>query len=305
MKKSFLIACAAVGLLLGSCAGTPQPKELSEIQNADINDSVAYYWGQMLATRYWQQSKRDSTLSTPEGKEAYIKGFQAAFDMAKADNEAFNIGLYSGIEVFLGITSNNEYFSIDIDKETLLSGLAMGMKSDTAVNAIDVDAKMKELTSQLQLQKEARDRVVADSLITAKMKTDGFKKNEKGYIYKITSEGKGNKLEPMDQVLLEISFSKIDGTPLIPTMGAEKFVVDQNRYGHYINTAIKDMPVGSSYQYLSMAADVFGSNMPRQLNVGSADVILWTVKIAGYCDNEGKPSETVVKATPIVEKKTK
>lgn len=299
MKKTILMVFAATGLLLGSCAGTPESKQLGEIQDADVNDSVAHYWGQMLAARYWDSSKQDTTLSTPAGKEAYMKGFQAAMDMVKVDDEAYNMGLYSGLEAALGIVATNENFLIDVDKATLLSALAWGMESDTTVNIAEVQEAMQKLTMRLQMEKEARDRALSDSLIAEKMKAEGFKKNAKGYVCKAVTEGKGNNVEPLDRLLVELSFSKANGMPLIPSAGPSPFVVDQNPYGQYINDAVKDMTIGSTYQFLSVAADVFGRNVPRQYGIGSSDLIVWTAKVVGYCDEKGEPSETPVKAEPL------
>lgn len=301
MKKQIIMMFAAVGLLMSSCVGKPEPKTLEEIPNADLNDSIGHYWGQLLSSRYWQMTKQDSELATEASKDAYLEGFQTVINLAKNDNNAFNMGMYSAIEAMLGMVQANADFNIDIDREAMLLALAYGMQSDTIVDYATVDAKMRDITMRLQKEKEARERVEADSIIASKMKTDGYDKDLKGNAYKNLQVGEGAKIESNDQILAEISFGKIDGTPLFPSMGASKLVVDQNQYPLIINEILKDMNIGTTRVYLLVATDVFGANVPRQLGVKSSDVVILTIKVVGYCDEEGKPTEKATKAMPVVE----
>ena len=303
MKKQLIILFAGISVLMASCISKPEPRTLDDIPSADINDSIAHYWGQMLSNRYWQMAKQDSAMKTADGKESFLEGFQAIMSMVKNDDNAFNMGMYSAIDAMLGMVQANKDFMIDVDRTTMLSAIAWGMQSDTIVDIAKADAMMRTITMRLQREKEARERVVADSIIAEKIKADGYERDLKSNVYKEITKGNGSKVESNDQILADISFSKIDGTPLFPSTGASKFVVDQNQFPSIVNEMIKEMNIGSTRQFLAVAADVFGGNIPRHLGIKSSDVVVFMVKVVGYCDDNGNPSDVAIKAKPLDDKK--
>ena len=299
MKKQFILAATAVGLMLSSCVNTPKPKTLEELASADLNDTIGYYWGQQLSNRYWHMAKQDSLLKNESGKKSYLEGFQAVMELVKSDDNAYNMGMYSAIEAMLGMMQANKDYLMNIDKDNMLSGLAYGMQTDSIVDYVVVQNEMEKIFMRLQKEKTLRDKEKADSLISKKMKSEGYDRDLKGNVYKETTKGDGAKIESNDQLLVEISFSTLDGVPLFPSTGATKFIVDQNQFPPIVNESIKEMNVGSTRQFMVAATDLFGGNIPRHLNINSTDAVLYVVKVVGYCDDKGEPSDVAIKATPV------
>ena len=98
MKVKYLGALALGATMLVGCGTVPQSKELSEISNATMADSLAYYLGEQGAMAYWQAAAQDTTLKTEAARAAYLKGFQKGMESI-SEEDAYNRGVSQGMNL--------------------------------------------------------------------------------------------------------------------------------------------------------------------------------------------------------------
>lgn len=86
------IAAVGVAALLASCSGN-NGKSIKEANPGTSSDSISYYYGQMVAQAMYNTAATDSTLNTPEGREAFFKGYQAVLEMYMNADPAYAQGM--------------------------------------------------------------------------------------------------------------------------------------------------------------------------------------------------------------------
>ena len=127
------------------------------------------------------------------------------------------------------------------------------------------------------------------------MQKSNYQKDVNGLVYKVMAEGKGDKLENDQMVLVEMIMTDVAGKPLVPgDVKPQKVVVGQHHYISILNQVLPMMQVGSAYKVLGSATELLGPQS-RQFRLKGSDVACLDVKVVGYCDEKGELSETPIK----------
>lgn len=294
MKVKYLGALALGAAILTGCGTAPQPKELKEISNATMADSLAYYLGEQGAMSFWQNAAQDTTLKTEAARLAYLKGFKKGMEVMTED-EAYNKGLSQGMNLAMYLGTLKKEYDVDLKKDPALAGLAYGMQNDTIVNPGMLQQAIMPIGMQLDAIKAKKDKEIADKKIAEEMQKSNYQKDVNGIVYKVMTEGQGDKLENDQMALVELVMTDVAGKPLMPTdVKAQKIVVGQYHYVPMLNKVLPMMKVGSTYKVLGSATELFGPQA-RQFRLKGSDVACMDVKVVGYCDENGELSETPIK----------
>lgn len=297
MKVKYLGALAIGAMMLVGCNSTPQPKELSQINNATLEDSLAYYLGQQGAMSFWRGSLQDTTMKSESAKAAYLAGFKKGMEIVSAE-DAYNNGLAQGLSLAMYYKTFEKEYGMKMANDPALAGLAYGMQSDTIVNPSKLQQGLMPLGMKVEAIKEAKDKEEADKKIAEEMQKSGYQRAENGVIYKVVAEGQANKLENAEMVLVELTMTDVAGKPLIPTeVKPQKMVVGEYEYAPIMNKVLPMMSVGSTYKILGSAKDLFGPQA-RQFRMKGSDIGCIEVKVVSYCNEEGEASATPVKQQP-------
>lgn len=294
MKMKYMGVLAISAIALTACNSTPQPKELSEFSNATMQDSLAYYMGEQGAMNFWRSAMQDTTLKTDAAKASYLKGFQKGMDMVMED-EAYNQGLIQGVNLANYLRSLNKDFELDLQNDRAVAGLAYGMQNDTIVNPNDLQQAIMPIGMRLEAEKAKKDKAIADQKIDEEIKKSGYKKDANGIVYKVVEEGKGKKLENDEYVLVQLTMTDLEGNSIVPTDSKpQKMTVGKYNYSPVVNRALPMMNIGSTYKVIGSSTDIFGPQA-RQFRLKDSDVVCVEIKVTGYCNEKGEPSDTPLK----------
>ena len=294
MKAKYLGALVLGATMLVGCETVPQSKELSEINNASMADSLAYYLGQQGALAYWQATVQDTTLKTEAARAAYLKGFKKGMETITED-EAYNRGVNQGMNLAMYFKTLKAEYDVDLTDNPALAGLAFGMQNDTIVNPGMLQQAIMPIGMQLDAIKAKKDKEIADKKILEEMQKSNYQQDANGLVYKVVAEGNGDKLENDQMVLVELRMTDVAGKPLVPAdVKPQKVVVGQHSYISKLNQVLPMMKVGSAYKVLGSAIDLFGPQS-RQFRLKGSDIACLEVKVVGYCDENGEMSDTPIK----------
>lgn len=273
-KYTFLIALTW-GLMV-SCNGKSVVE--SNLRNADFKDSVSWYLGQSAAMYYWQGAASDSILAGNIGREAYEKGFRKGLEILSSD-EAYNEGLRAAINMAKTFTYLSNDYTLDINKSMFLSGLSIGMKSDSALNRMEIQQQLTLFFNCMQRQREEKLRADADKLISGIASNHGFKKISNALYYKIDVGSKDSVcLMTGDIVSGSISVTTLDGKEIIAAQDPSDI-----RVGYFpsklVNEALEIMYPNSVYSFISTASGLFGNSVPRDAGISADTPIVWSLRL--------------------------
>ena len=122
MKIKSYLSIAGAALMLAACQGASEKggKSLADIPNATAADSLIYYFGQMRGAEYQREAERDTTLDTDQAKKAYVQGVQAGLNAAKANDEAYNRGLFLGMQMAMNMQQFKDEYDVQLNKKVFV-----------------------------------------------------------------------------------------------------------------------------------------------------------------------------------------
>lgn len=271
MNIKSLFSTAAVALLLASCsgAGSEQSATATPEQSAKA-DSLVYCFGQMRGAEYIRETGRDSLLGTPTAKQEYLRGVKAGLDAVKVGKDAYNKGLFQGIQMAININQFNEDYDIRLSDKVFLEGLSSTINSDTIVEAAAVQASFYKLMNEFNKAKEERDKATA----TAALKGAG----EAMKLQELSDKLWGTKpaagaatIKDGDKIKLDIVITTLNGKDINSTFPKE-LTVGQRLNNNPITEAVRNLTSGQSGTFLTSAQSLFGARA-QQLGLKPADVL--------------------------------
>lgn len=280
--------------LLTSCDGNKNAdsiRHLGDYKNATEADSLIYYFGQLRAVDYWQYAQQDSVLKTRESRDQYIKGLKAGLDAAN-DNDAYNQGLFVGIQLAMNMKEFQEGYDCKFDRKILLNAIEDGLINDSIVDAGEANAKFREIHSQLNEKKEAADREKAIAALAKDAAEQKWVKiNDNLYAAPtalVASDGK--KMELGDFTSAEIEIATLEGR-VIDIRPTDAFKVG-NSYPGPITDAVLTMKENEKRSFYTTAPAVMGRYYERY-NLKPDQILKVTIKLgnAGPAPTSTPPSE--------------
>lgn len=290
--RSFLAATAAAVTLLSSCGGnSSEGKSLSELENSSATDSLLYYFGQMRASEYWRESKRDTTLASQESRQAFLAGMQAGFNSVKEDNEAYNVGVQSGIQLAVSLSQFSKEYGVKVDPKVIMESIAYGLRTDS-IDESEVSQQFYDLMGKLNDRKEAADRKASAEALKETGEKLKMRQISAVLYAKTIKEGSGPAVVENDKVNVDITMTDVNGkkvdVPMPPelTVGA-RFTVP------LITTALKTMKVGGTSQFATTAGEMFGRRA-TQMDMKATDVLLIRIDVKSLAaDKPAAPADTL------------
>lgn len=261
--------------LLASCGGNGDGKKLADIKDATRSDSVMYYFGQMNAVDYWRQNNGDTTMLTDDARAEYLRGVRAGMEAAR-ESEAYNQGLYAGVQMAMGVKEFETEYGLKCNPRTVIEGVTAGLESDTAVNISDTQMNFRRLMDAIDSEKQAEDaKLAAQALEKDAAAQKMTKVNDNLYAGKILHAGSGPKIQNGDSIaaILEI---KVFGTKEnIDQRAHHNFIVGTILPGPFTE-ALKTMQVGEARQFITTAPALFGRLYTRR-GLAATDILELTI----------------------------
>lgn len=291
MKKFNIVAGALAAVaILASCSGNEggsgKKISISDYKNMTVGDSVAYYFGQLSATEYWQVAAGDTTLKSRESRDQFLKGLRAGFDAVK-DNDAYNMGYYKGVALAMQMKELEKEYETKVNKKVLFDGYDYALQSDSAVNVSEVNEEFMKIQESIATRKEAKDRKEAAEVL----KKEGAAKkwtriNDTLYGGPVATAGQGANLREGDAINLAISVNTIAGVQIDRRENLDLTVGQM--LPAPVTQALLTMKMGETRKFYTPAFEFFGRAYARY-NLKPTDVIELTLT-AGKA--EPKPAAT-------------
>lgn len=276
---------AAAGLMLAGCQNAQQGKSLDSISGASKADSLIYYFGEMRGAEYKNAAVQDSTLGTPASKQAYIRGVQAGLNAVKADQEAYNRGLYLGMQMAMNIDQFKKDYDVELSKKVFIDGLAQAIASDSVADASEMQREFYRLMNEFQKEKETRDNEAASAALTADASKKGYSKVT-DVLYAKLGASDAPKLKDGDKVDIDLKIKTADGKDINAPLPS-KLTVGQRIQGP-LNDALLALSSGQKGEFLTTAQALFGQRC-QQLDLKPADVL--TIELTPTLAKEEEKAE--------------
>lgn len=256
-----------------ACDSTPQGKSLESISNATKADSLIYYFGEMRGAEYVSQSASDSSMNTPASKQAFLKGVKAGLDAVKAEQDAYNRGLFLGMQMAMNIDQFKKDYGVDLSKAVFMDGIAESLSTDSVGDTSEMQREFYRIMSEFQQDKEKKDNEASTKALSEAATKQGFSKINDNLYSKISGEA-GEKLKDGDKVKVDISIKTLAGKEINAPLPTE-LTIGQRLQGP-LNEALLSLSSGQKGEFLTSAQALFG---PRasQLDLEPADVLVISI----------------------------
>ncbi len=261
-RKNILCAAGALALLLASCGGgsDKSARTLADYDNVTAADSLIYYFGQLRAMDYWQYSYNDSTLKTRESRDEYLKGLRAGMDAAR-DNDAYNMGLSTGIQLAMNLKEFSEGYDVEFNRAILLNAIEDGLVNDSVVNAGEANQEFRKVLEQLNLKKEEADRKIAGESLAESAKAAKWTRISDNLYATAGKGGEGATLKTGQEISIKIEISNLDGKEI------DRRALDSMKVGQAFPGPIAEvlltMKMGEERTFYTTGPALFGRFIDR------------------------------------------
>lgn len=285
IKFSALALCA---IMLGSCDN----KGKVDLSSKDTtpSDSIGYLLGEIIDAQHMQYIQmNDTTMKSEEALEAYSKGFAKGLGLLKENDEAYNKGVMDAISAHLQVLQVNKELGSDISTNAIMSGFkAANHKEIDQAEMQNINNKLHEITTRLQAVKNKAKSAEANKKVTEEAKKAGFKAKN-GLNIKVVKEGTGDNLKVGQNIKANVKIADKKGQDLFPAMDGTTLTVGQTPFSPLMEKALPMLKVGSIYTFMASPADMFGEQLPPQ--VEAAEPLLLTIEVVGV--EEAAPAADV------------
>ena len=274
-----LCGAGAALLLLASCSGDKKDGEmrtLADYDNVTTADSLLYYFGQLRSVDYWQYAHSDTVLETRASRDEYLKGLRAGMDAAR-DNEAYNQGLYVGVQLAMNMKEFAEDYNVKFNRAIVMNAIEDGLKNDSAVNAGEANRNFRMVLDELNRQKEENDRATAASTLSEAARAGKWSKiSDNLYGGLVKTQGTGAQVKEGDFIGFEMQVATTDGADV------DRRKQDRVKVGRMLPEpvveALKTMKVGETRTFYTTGPAMFGRMMSRY-NLKPAQLLTLTLTV--------------------------
>ena len=279
--RNLFFAAGASLLMLSACSGNDKDnggmRTLAIYDNVTTADSLLYYFGQLRAADYWQITYNDSTKASRESRNEFLKGIRAGMDAAR-DNEAYNQGLYIGVQIALNLSDFAEDYNVDFNRQILLNTLEDGLKNDSVVNTGEANQAFRQILQKLTIQKEETDRHITLETLAEAAKAGKWQKiSESLYaVAPATGTGEGDILKDGDVAGVKVSIRNTDGKE-IDHRDTDRMNIGQGFPGP-VTEALHTMKIGQTRKFYTTGPEMFG-RFAERYNVKPTQIIEFTVAV--------------------------
>ncbi|MDE6795590.1 MAG: hypothetical protein K2J63_09850 [Muribaculaceae bacterium] len=273
MKIKYLFSTAALALLLASCNGTGTDNTPSTATTPDISakaDSLVYCFGQMRGAEYVREAQRDTTLATDAAKQEYLRGVKAGLDAVKTGKEAYNKGLFQGIQMAMNINQFTEDYNVRLSDKVFMEGLSAAIKTDTVIDAPAMQGTFYKLMNEFNKAKEERDKEAALSALKAAGEALKMK-SLSDQLWGTIPSGDAAKIKDGDRIKADIKITTLNGKDVNSPFPKE-LTVGQRLSNNPLSEAFKSLASGQTGTFITSAQALFGARA-QQLGLKAADVL--------------------------------
>ncbi len=276
MNLKSILLCGAAALTLASCSQGSDGRQLGEIKNANAGDSLLYYFGQRQAADYWRAAERDTTFLSEQARRDYMRGIQAGMNAVRSGDDAYNQGVFQGIQMAMNIFQFDEDYNMQLNPKVLVESMQAGLQSDSAVNVEEAQKEFYAIMGRLNQEREEYNRKQAASNLETAQKKLKMQKISNDLYGEVVSKGDTVRLKEGDKLKVSITATDEQGQELALPLPTEVTVGD--RYmGPVFSEAYRSMTNGETKRFATTGYALFSGRSER-MGVEPDAVIILTIK---------------------------
>lgn len=278
MKFKSILAIAATGLLLAACQGgvSSDNKGLGELKNASAADSLIYYFGQMEGSKFHKKAEKDTTFNNTQAKKAYIQGVQAGMNAAKNGNEAYNQGLFLGMQMAMNFQQFKEDYGIDLNKQLFMSSLSSAINADSLSDFQEMQREFYRLIGKFNEERDARDKAAAVETLTQEAQKMKLAKISDDVFGEVTVKTDSVALKAGDNVAFEMNVTDLNGKVINSPMPKKGKIGARNLVAP-LNDMLSSLKSGESGKFITSARALFGARV-NQMGLEPTQVMVVDLK---------------------------
>lgn len=277
--KLKVIAAAGIMILLSSCSGN-NGKSLSEANPSSQSDSISYYYGQMIAQAMYNSSRADSTLSTPEGREAFFKGYQAVLEMYMNADPAYAQGMQMAMSSATQLKSFvNDVPEFKFNNALLKDGFWYSFTGDSIrQETIAAQTLLSPMVNAMVERQNKKDEQALQKSIAEYAKKHEMTKVEANTYRRVITPGKGESFVKGDSIKMIISVKDAKGKTLDQFNNMEntgvigKTIPEATAFGRQLLT----MKPGETIEVIEPALNVL-NQYAASLGYKATDYLIYTI----------------------------
>ncbi len=290
MKIKSIITMAAAGLMLASCQGgasSDGQASSGDLKNATPADSLIYYFGQMRGAEYRRQAERDTTLADAQAKKAYLQGVQAGMNAVKSADEAYNQGLFLGMQMAMNIQQFKDDYGVDLNKRIFMTSLSEAVNADSIANPQDMQREFYKIIGKFNEEKEAREKAAAGESLSQEAKKLNLAKISDDVYGTVTVKTDSVALKEGDNVEMEYQITNAAGKEIEAPLPKKGKIGARNLVAP-INDMLKTLKNGETGKFITSARALFGPRV-SQLGLEPSEVVTVTLKASIITEDTEAP----------------
>lgn len=274
MKLKSILLCGAAALALASCSGNGGEKK-ADLQNASAADSLLYYFGQRQAADYWRVAESDTLYLSEDARRDYVRGMQAGMSAIRQGDDAYNQGLYQGMQMALNIAEFEKEYNLKLNPKVLIESIKEGLANDSAVDAATAQKEFYAIMGELNRQREENNRQEAAKNLAEAQKKLNMQKITDDLYGSVVSKGDTVKLKDGDKIKVDIKATDEGGKELAIPFPPEITIGDRFM-GPVMTIAYETMTNGETKKFATTGYALFQGRSSR-MGIEPDAVILLTV----------------------------
>ena len=256
MKKLFSLLSALL-IVLSSCDSN-RGKSISDYPDANMGDSLLFYYMKMRAHEYWEEAENDTTLRNPEARKKFLEGVAEGLEIAKNDDKYYSYGVQTGMQMALNILKFEKMYDVRLDRELALESLSRGLDDAEGNNEIEYQNNFYKILDRMKSMQRSKDHEKAKMSLIEEARGRNMTKLSDDLYYKIMRKGSGPYASTGNSAYVKVNYDRADGvdfalpSPEFVTIGAPGIP-------DVLNRAYVRLNKGSVVQFATTAESLFGS----------------------------------------------
>ncbi len=275
MKIRSILSIAAAGLLLAACQNSGDKAASGLADETAKADSLMYYFGQLRGSEYEQQAMQDTTLDSKTARQEYLKGVQAGLNAVKAGKDAYNNGVFLGMQMAMNMSQFAEDYGVKLSNKAFVRGMREAVMADSVTaNPNDLQQNFYRLMGEFNSAREKRDSIASADALVEEASAKKYTKVTDG-LYSLSAPADGVKIKDGDKVKLALKITTPDGNQVNAPL-PDQITVGKRMAGNPVNDALLTLASGQTGKFMTTAHNLFGQRS-AQMGLKPSDVLLFEV----------------------------
>lgn len=271
MKFKLLVSAALLAIMAGACHKTENSLPLT-IDDKAKADSLTYYFGQIRVLEYLHEAESDTTLLEKQTKEEYLRGLRAGLQSIKNDKNAYNQGLFLGMQLAMNMNQFKEEYEVALSPKILMESISKTLFSDSVPDGSEIQREFYRLMNEFNAAKDVKERELSNKAMKEKAEELKMVQLTENLYSKNPKVVKENAFKDGDNVIMNLKVTGPDGSPITSPFPQEVSMGSRLR-GNPLFDALESLAPGETGQFITTAGALFGQRS-AQLNLKKTDVIV-------------------------------